>query len=79
MLIERVGNNSTSFIFVLPSATSFFCAPKKIKEKKGAPAGGLHSAKRLWRLYVRMWPAQLGFNKNVRCETDSRAVRNGFN
>ena len=32
----------------MPSATSFFCAPKKIKEKKGAPAGGLHSANRLY-------------------------------
>ena len=26
------------------AATSFFCAPKKMKQKKGAPAGGLHSA-----------------------------------
>ena len=30
----------------MPSATSFFCAPKKMKQKKGAPAGGLHSANR---------------------------------
>ena len=30
------------------AATSFFCAPKKMKQKKGAPAGGLHSANRLY-------------------------------
>ncbi len=35
------------FLF-MPSATSFFCAPKKMKQKKGAPAGGLHSANRLY-------------------------------
>ena len=41
-LVESVGNNST--FFPMPSATSFFCTPKKMKQKKGAPAGGLHSA-----------------------------------
>ena len=34
----------------MPSATSFFCAPKKMKQKKGAPAGGLHSTNRFWNL-----------------------------
>ena len=47
--VDSVGDDSTSFIFVLPSATSFFCAPKKMKQKKGAPAGGLHSANRFYR------------------------------
>ncbi len=32
----------------MPSATSFFCAPKKMKQKKGAPAGSVHSANRFY-------------------------------
>ena len=48
LLVESAGDNSTFFIFVMPSATSFFCAPKKMKQKKGAPAGGLHSANRFY-------------------------------
>ncbi len=79
-LVESVGDNSTSFIFVLPSATYFLSAATKSRQKRPlSNAEGLAQHKSFLWQYAIQWPTQLGYHKNIRCETDSRAVRNGFN
>ena len=73
------------FLF-MPSATYFLSAAedanerlKKSKQKMPpSNAGRLAQRKLLKWLNIMRWPAQLECHKNIRCETVSRAVRDGF-
>ena len=52
---------------------------KKSRQKMPpSNAGRLAQRKLLKWLNIMRWPAQLECHKNIRCETVSRAVRDGF-
>ena len=55
-----------------------FLRAQKNEAKKGRPCGGLAQRKPFVCKHKRRWPFEFGWTTDVRCETDSRAVRDGF-
>ena len=77
LLFESVGDDST-FFFILSSTTYFFSAATKSKQKMP-----LSNAERLTQRKLLVCNTKEGdllcwMQDDVRCETDLRAVPNGF-
>ena len=79
LLVESAGDNFTFFIFVLPSATYFFSAAKKSRQKMPlSNAEGLGTAQIVFRILQKTVACNVGWTIDIWCESVSRAVRDGF-
>ena len=79
LFVESVGDNPPFLSLSCLRRPTFFLQQKKVGKKcRSQTPRGYAQRKPFVGHNIMLWPAQLRCYKDIRCETDSRAVHDGF-